>query len=99
VGRLLQLVLVLALLPGYLFLMTSGPQFGDSCSSESSRHNVGGEGLSESIQICTSVTSEVEKKFFGVIWLPVYKWGVNVAQLHYAFLFTWGAGVLYVLFR
>lgn len=99
-GRLLQLVLVLALLPGYVFLMTSAPQFGDSCSDQDSRNKVGEvEGVSESVEICTEVESEVEKQFFGLIWLPVYKWGMNVAQLHYAFFFTWGAGVLYVLFR
>jgi hypothetical protein len=97
VRRLLKLGLIIALLPGYLFLMTSGPQFGDSCTSEDSRNKVGAGGVSESISICTEVTSKVEKKFFGVIWLPIYKWGVNVAQLHYAFLFTWAAAVLYFL--
>jgi len=97
--KLLKLVLVLALLPGYLFVMTSGPQFGEACNSQDTRNEVGDvDGLSESVGICTEVTSEVEKQFFGLIWLPVYKWGVNVAQLHYFFFFTWAAGVLYVLF-
>lgn len=94
------LKLVLALLPGYLFVMTSGFELGDSCSSEDARNKIGDvEGLSESTGICTEVESEAQKKFFGLIWLPVYKWGVNVAQLHYAFFFfTWVVGFGYTLF-
>ncbi|MFB1064860.1 hypothetical protein [Natrinema sp. H-ect4] len=99
-GKLLNLALILAVLPGYVFVMTSAPQFGDSCNSQDSRNKVGDvEGVSESIEICTEVTSEVEKKFFDAVWLPVYKWGMNVAQLHYAFFFTWAAAVLYVFLR
>ena len=50
------LKLVLALLPGYLFVMTSGFELGDSCSSEDARNKIGDvEGLSESTGICTEV--------------------------------------------
>lgn len=58
--------------------MTSGFELGDSCSSEDARNKIGDvEGLSESTGICTEVESEAQKKFFGLIWLPVYKWGVS----------------------
>jgi len=96
-NKLLTLVFILALLPGYVFFMTSGPEFGNACTSDDSKNKVGGSEVSESISICTEIDSQVEKKFFDTVWLPVYKWGVNVAVLHYAFFFTWAAAVLYVL--
>lgn len=97
--RFLKLALVLALLPGYMFLMMSGFELGGSCSSQDARNKLGEvEHLSESVGICTEVESEVQTKFFGLLWLPVYKWGVNITQLHYAFFFTWVVGFGYTLF-
>ena len=89
--------IVVALLPGYISLMTADLDFGSSCAPDDSKNKNSEEGLFESVEICTEITSEVKKKFFGVIWLPVYKWGMNVAQLHYASFFIWVAAVLYVL--
>jgi hypothetical protein len=68
--------------------MTSGFELRDSYSSQDPRNKLGDvEDLSESV-VYTKVESEVQEKFFGLLWLPVYKWGVNIAHLHYAFFFT-----------
>ena len=96
-GKLLKLVLILALLPGYIHFMTAGFESGVSCGSQDTQSGVSKSSVSESISICTQVTSEVKKKFFDVVWLPVYKWGVHVAPLHYGFFFIWTGLLIHVL--